>query len=86
MEAVSTKVSVNSTIPLVGCMFESVERLVELADVVRSLGVDVALRLCHVDHFSKWCVEECCLDIHLMDHEGEKELEVLNAYNRSKGL
>ncbi len=92
LEAIHLKMSINGAIPLVGCLLEPVERLVELADVVGSLRINVAFRLCHIDHLSEWCVKECHLNVHLVDlkvvghHEGKKELEVLNAYNGREGL
>lgn len=48
---------------------ESVQRALELAHMIRILGIDESVRLLPIHFFVKHSVEERCLDIHQVDNQ-----------------
>jgi len=47
-----------------GCLLQSIEALVEAANMVRIVGVDESLGLSDIDLFFELTIEECSLHIH----------------------
>ena len=59
----------NAFIPCSWCLLKPIERLLEFVDMVRELGIFKPRWLLHIHQLLYWAVEECTLDIHLVQLE-----------------
>lgn len=51
--------------PGVRCLYETVDSLAKLVDMIRTLGVDKPCRLSHKNNLLKKSMQKCVLDIQL---------------------
>ncbi len=83
---------IDSLVPRVGCLFETVEAFQQAADVVGMVVGDKSFGLCNVDFFSEMCMEEGSINIHLVDFQvegsskGQQETQILEADDKGKDL
>jgi hypothetical protein len=56
-------------IPCSWCLLKPIECLLEFEDVVGELGIFEARWLLNIDYLLYWAIEECTLDIHLVQLE-----------------
>ena len=56
-------------IPCSWCLLKPIEHLLEFIDMVGELGIFKPRWLLHVHQLLYWAVEECTLDIHLVQLE-----------------
>ena len=56
-------------IPYSWCLLKPIERLLEFIDMVGELGIFKPWWLLHIYQLLYWAIEECTLDIHLVQLE-----------------
>ena len=66
-EAIFLKMRIDGDVPDTGSLFQSIQTLFELANVVRMISIDEALGLSNVDVLSDESVEKSGVHIHHVD-------------------
>ncbi len=70
-EPIGDEMGIDSLIPCIGCLFETIETFKQVADVVRMVVGDKSFGLHNVDLFGEMCMEEGGINIHLVDFQIE---------------